>query len=107
MAHRKLPHVVCYDIRCPKRLGRVHRYLKRRAIPLQYSVFLVELDDQRCQRLLRGLQDLIDPRKDDVRVYVLPSAPDWCMIGKSLWPAGLTVTGAKLPSALFYKLEQP
>ena len=33
-------YIICYDITCPRRLGRIHRVLKRLANPLQYSVFL-------------------------------------------------------------------
>ena len=34
--------LVCYDISDKKRLGRVFRFLKKKGVPVQYSVFLVE-----------------------------------------------------------------
>ncbi len=100
MAHRRLPHIVAYDIANPKRLGRVHRYLKKQAVPLQYSVFLVELDQARREKLLRGLRELIDTRQDDVRIYPLPDQPEWIALGKPLWDEGMMVTGLKLPYPL-------
>jgi len=33
-------YIICYDITCPRRLGKIHRLLKQSALPLQYSVFL-------------------------------------------------------------------
>lgn len=68
MARRQLPHVVCYDIRCPKRLGRVHRYLKKRAIPLQYSVFLAQLDVKKREAMLRDLRVIIHVFRDNYPV---------------------------------------
>ncbi|MEZ5537196.1 MAG: CRISPR-associated endonuclease Cas2 [Thiolinea sp.] len=97
MARRKLPHIVCYDIRCPKRLGRVHRYLKKRAIPLQYSVFLAQLDEKKRDKVLRDLRVIINLQQDDVRIYPLPEKPEWCTLGKALWGSGLTLTGVELP----------
>lgn len=35
---RPVLHLVCYDIRDPKRLLRVHRFLRSQGFPLQYSV---------------------------------------------------------------------
>ena len=105
MAHRRLPHIIAYDIASPKRLGRVHRYLKKIALPLQYSVFLVEMDAERRDKVLKHLRTLIHPKQDDVRVYPLPNAPEWVMLGKALWGDGLLVTGAKLPAEVRYNLD--
>jgi len=68
------PYLVAYDIREPRRLQRVHSYLKRRALPVQYSVFIARLTPIQLQRLLAGLARLVD-RTDDVRIYSLGHRP--------------------------------
>lgn len=105
MAGAKLPHIVAYDIADPRRLGRVHRYLKKVALPLQYSVFLVELDGGQRERLKRRLVELIDSRQDDVRIYPLPSRPEWVCYGKPLWDEGLLLTNMRLPLHLRGKVD--
>ncbi len=35
--------IISYDIADPKRLSRIHRMLKRLAMPLQYSVFYARM----------------------------------------------------------------
>lgn len=97
MNRRKLPHIVCYDIADPKRLRRVHRYLKGLGIPLQYSVFLLYLNREGRARVAGKLEGLIDPREDDVRLYPLPQHPDWQCWGRPLWPEGVQLTGLDLP----------
>lgn len=44
MARRR--YVVAYDIREPKRLRHVHEAMKGFGYPLQYSVFVCDLDNQ-------------------------------------------------------------
>ena len=105
MAHRQLPHILAYDIANPKRLGRVHRYLKKMGLPLQYSVFLLTLDAQRRDKVLKHLQTLIHPRQDYVRLYPLPDNPDWVKLGKQFWDDGVLLTGAKLPAQVRYNLD--
>ncbi len=94
---RKLPHIVCYDIRDPRRLGRVHRYLKRIAVPMQYSVFLLYVNPIDLDRIVGALERLIDLREDDIRIYPLPQNPDWQCWGRSLWPDGVHLEGMTLP----------
>ena len=106
MAHRRLPHIIAYDIADPKRLGRVHRYLKKIALPLQYSVFLIALDAQRRDKVLRHLATLIHPKQDDVRLYPLPDNPDWVKLGKQFWDEGVLLTGMKLPVDLRWKVDE-
>lgn len=79
-------YMVCYDISNPRRLGRVHRFLKKRGLPLQYSVFTVVMKRPRLLRLLEGLQRLIDRREDDVRCYTLPRNPVTHGLGKQFFP---------------------
>lgn len=79
-------YMIAYDISNPKRLGRVHRYLKKQGLPLQYSVFTVVLKRPSLLRLLAGLEQLIDPRQDDVRCYSLPRQVTTYALGRQLFP---------------------
>ncbi|MCX7794692.1 MAG: CRISPR-associated endonuclease Cas2 [Thermodesulfovibrionales bacterium] len=67
----KSPYLVCYDISDDRRLQRVFNYMKARGIHLQYSVFYCELTWQDLQNLKNDLSALIDPGRDDVRIYPL------------------------------------
>lgn len=84
--------VVCYDIADPKRLNRVHRYLRRLALPLQYSVFTTSLTPKKQQRLMQGLARIIDDREDDVRLYPLPSRLEHLSLGRQWIPDGVLLT---------------
>lgn len=84
--HRARLHLICYDIADPKRLVRVHRYLRESGLPLQYSVFSLMMTRRQCSRLLRDLRDLIDRREDDVRVYPLPANGERINLGRQLFP---------------------
>ncbi len=94
---RKLPHIACYDIADPRRLQRIHRYLKGIGIPLQYSVFLLYLNRDELVRIVDKLERLIDSSQDDVRLYPLPRKPDWLWWGRPLMPDGFHLPGLTLP----------
>lgn len=89
-------HVICYDIRCPRRLQRIHRILVRHAFPIAYSVFLYEGTDSALEKCLDLIRQTIDPTQDDVRCYPLPERGLKIRIGKATLPAGITCTS--LPS---------
>lgn len=74
-------YIIAYDIREPKRLRRLHYFLKKKAISLQNSVFLVKADTQYLKRLEANLEKLINISEDDVRIYPVLH-PD------TLWVAG-------------------
>lgn len=80
---------MAYDIREPRRLGRVHRCLRKLGLPAQYSAFAVEADDVQISEHLARLAQLIDVRVDDLRAYHLPArCPVW-RLGRQGWPDGL------------------
>ncbi len=79
-------YLVAYDIADPKRLARVHGVLKKQGLPLQYSVFTVVIKRKALLRLLSVLAALIQPAKDDIRCYRLPSSTDMHTLGKPLFP---------------------
>lgn len=80
-------YLVTYDIRNPRRLARIYRHCKRAGLHLQYSVFLLRASPQMMDRFIRELASLIDPRRDDVRIYPVPERAAWTCLGRSLWPA--------------------
>ncbi len=85
-ARQQVQYLVIYDICEPRRLQRVHRFLKKSGLPVQYSVFLVIMTKQRLLSLLAGIESLIDDRDDDVRCYALPSRVECRVLGKQFFP---------------------
>jgi len=82
-------HLICYDIADPRRLGRVHRYLRDRAVPVQYSVFMAELTRGQLDVIIEELKARINCHHDDVRIYPLPRAPRIIGLGQSYFPEGI------------------
>lgn len=74
-------YLICYDIRDPKRLGRVLRLMKANGLHVEYSVFYCSLTWPELQSLKRALISLIDDEKDDVRLYPLPGQVKVMKIG--------------------------
>lgn len=66
--------LIAYDIRCPRRLARVHRVVSRQALPLQYSVFCGRMSRSQVQQLADELDEII-AAEDDVRLYALGERP--------------------------------
>jgi CRISPR-associated endonuclease Cas2 len=82
MAAGKSWHLVAYDIGAPKRLQKVHRYLKKTGIPVQYSVFLVYVTRAELDALSIDLSALLDLKVDDLRLYPCQSAQHIWLAGK-------------------------
>lgn len=89
--------VVCYDISDPKRLGRLHRFMKKCAVPLQYSVFLFSGDERQLDRMLAKAEKYIDVNADDLRAYPLPNRGFKARLGQPALPEGIQFGG--LPTA--------
>lgn len=81
--------IISYDIANPKRLGRVHRYLKRMACPIQYSGFVFQGTYRQCQDLLLNLLPKISKKEDDLRCYELLTTNYHRRIGKPFLPEGI------------------
>lgn len=78
--------VVTYDIREPRRLVRLHRFLRRCALPVQYSVFVLRESPARVGQLAREIEERIDPKVDDVRIYRVTEPVDAVVLGRSMLP---------------------
>lgn len=90
--------LLCYDVADPTRLGKVHRLLVKRGIPVQYSVFLLYGTTGTASECLAEVGELIDPREDDVRCYPLPAKAEYEHLGRQLVPEGLVLSAnAGLP----------
>lgn len=85
--------LIAYDITCPKRLARMHRYLSKIGAPIQYSIFYVTLDERALERHLAEASRLIDAREDDLRCYPLPSRGLRRSLGRGALPQGIFWTG--------------
>ena len=88
-------YVISYDIGNPKRLLRIHHYLKGLALPIQYSVFYFEGSEVELKKCIAKLTTMIDSKEDDVRCYPLPKTGLQVCLGK-----------AGLPNDIYYS-EQP
>ncbi|MBI5018187.1 MAG: CRISPR-associated endonuclease Cas2 [Deltaproteobacteria bacterium] len=88
-------YLICYDIRDPKRLVRVHKILKARALALQYSVFVLEGTERDKQAAVESVREVIDHTEDDVRVYTLPARVEVKALGVAEpLPSGVLLVGA-------------
>lgn len=83
--------LIAYDITNPKRLARVHRYLKTIAVPVQYSVFAAEENEPGIRRIRDMIAQEINPKTDDVRFYPLPNNLEIYHYGRRTLPEGLQI----------------
>ena len=77
----RVRYLISYDIREPRRLLRVMRRVRQQAIPVQYSVYYAELYAHELNQLVAGLEALIEPKIDDVRIYAIGSLKEAIYIG--------------------------
>jgi CRISPR-associated protein Cas2 len=84
--NQPMRYLIAYDIRNPKRLLRVHRFLRRQGLPVQYSVFTAQLTQRKLTRVIDGLEAIIEARADDVRIYPLPTRSEACLLGRQIFP---------------------
>lgn len=83
--------LICYDIGDARRLSRFHRFIKKHAVPVQYSLFCYQGSAAELGRLVRQIECRIDPAVDDVRVYQLPERPQFDGFGRGSLPDGVTI----------------
>ncbi len=68
--------LIAYDVSNPKRLRRVARTLERRAVRVQYSVFLFRGERAALAELIEELRRLIRPDEDVVQAWPVPHGVD-------------------------------
>jgi len=81
MSAHLLKYLVCYDICDSKRLRRVHHLVRDWGIPVQYSVFELELQRSQLKNLMDELRDLIEEREDKVMLYRLSPCQECICLG--------------------------
>ena len=64
-------YLVCYDIRDPKRLRRVHKVLKGYGEAWQFSVFFCVLKDINRVRLQTDIEERMNQKEDQVMILDL------------------------------------
>ncbi len=82
---KKTRYLISYDIGNPKRLSKIHRFLKKHAIPIQYSVFYAKLTIEERKQLLEALEQKINPKEDDIRCYPLAPKVKAISYGTTFW----------------------
>lgn len=87
-------YLIAYDVRDPKRLRRVQRYLRTCAYALQESVFAWQGDHRQLAELKQQLTRLIRPSEDDVRGYPVPEGQAILWWGNLPMPQGIVDEGA-------------
>mgnify|MGYP005848964837 CR=1 FL=1 len=66
-------YLVCYDIRDPERLRRVHDKMEGFGVALQYSIFACDLTLAEKITMIAALAELINHRED--RIMIVDAGP--------------------------------
>jgi len=88
-------YLVAYDISDPLRLQRVHRCLRREAVAMQESVFLVQRSQRGIGRLMDELEALMHRREDDLRAYPIADPGEIWLRGKGVMDGNLVAPDGK------------
>lgn len=64
-------YLVCYDIREPKRLRKIHKLMKAYGEPWQYSVFYCTLKPIDRVRLENAVREIMNQKEDQVLIVDL------------------------------------
>lgn len=87
--------LIAYDIADKRRLSRLHRYIKKHAVPVQYSLYWYAGSAVQIDRLMREIETCIDRRCDDVRAYPVPRQASVDTLGPAYLPEGFSVIVAR------------
>jgi CRISPR-associated protein Cas2 len=81
--------LITYDITDPRRLQKLHHYLKEFGLNTQKSVFECDIDDSGIRQIRGYCKDYLDLNTDSVRIYKICSQ---CIGKVVLSGLGLKVT---------------
>jgi len=81
MSKHSTKYLVCYDICDSKRLRRVHRLIRVWGVPIQFSIFEIEVNSDQFEQLMAELTDLINQEEDKVMFYRLSPEQDRICLG--------------------------
>lgn len=84
--HSARRFLICYDVANPRRLGRIHRFMTRHGMPIQYSLFESWLTPPQLRGVIQRLTDLIDVGEDDVRIYSIRTDATIACLGQPTLP---------------------
>ena len=82
-------YLIGYDIRCPRRLQRVHRKMIGFATPVQRSVFLFTGTNKELDDCIATIKPLLNLKVDDFRCYRLPPNGFRGRLGAPVLPEGV------------------
>jgi CRISPR-associated protein Cas2 len=83
--------LLAYDIANPRRLQHAYAQAKRHGTRLQYSGYVVSLNDAQLAQLIEKLRTIIDERYDDIRIYHVPPRCKVWTLGRQALPEGVEV----------------
>ncbi|RMD71276.1 MAG: CRISPR-associated endonuclease Cas2 [Gammaproteobacteria bacterium] len=95
MKHKENWYLVAYDIRDPRRMQRVHRFLKRHALPVQESVFFFQGTEGAIRRLMDEAARMLNLREDDLRAWPVAGPGEAWMYGKGMMGERLQAPGRR------------
>jgi CRISPR-associated protein Cas2 len=81
--------LITYDITDPKRLKKIHRFLKEFGINTQKSVFECDMDNKGLKKIRHYCKNFLDLNTDSVRIYKICSG---CINKVMLSGQGMKVT---------------
>jgi CRISPR-associated protein Cas2 len=89
--------LIAYDVADPQRLRRVHKMVAEHAFAVQYSLYLALGSQSHMSSLSHKLDALLDPKKDDVRIYRVPDDPQFYILGRHRTHLRLLLPGSISP----------
>jgi CRISPR-associated protein Cas2 len=81
--------LITYDITDPKRLKKMHRFLKEYGLNTQKSVFECDIDDDALSIIRKFCREELDLTSDQVRIYKICSR---CINKVQISGMGLKIT---------------
>ena len=92
-------YMVCYDIAHPKRLGKIHRIIKKQGLSVQKSIFFIRKTEKDMNRFLDKLEGIITRDEDDIRAYPVETPAKVWTTGGPLKEYPLLMPGRKVKKA--------